>query len=106
MGENEHTGPDTFEVEGLLNINENKSGVLLDPSRGGQTTPSDPFFPKELIRRFKLKRGSFIRADSVQNPNCPSPKVRYIHSVDGLSLADRKRLFRFDQLTSIQPPEN
>ena len=29
----------------------------------------------------------------------------FIHSVDGLSLKDRKTLFRFDQLTTIQPKE-
>ena len=57
MSENEHTESDALQVEGLLDINENKSGVLLDPSRGGKTTPNDPFLPKELIRRFKLKRG-------------------------------------------------
>ena len=105
MSENEHTESNTLPVEGILDINENKSGVLLDPTRGGKTTPSDPFLPKELIRRFKLKRGSFIKADGVQHSNRPSPKVRFIHSVDGLSLNDRKALFRFDQLTTIQPKE-
>ena len=79
--------------------------VLLDPARGGKTTPNDPFLPKELIRRFKLKRGAYIQADGVQNANRPSPKVRFIHTVDGLSLKDRKSLFRFDQLTTIQPKE-
>ena len=105
MSENEHTESNTLPIEGILDINENKSGVLLDPARGGKTTPNDPFLPKELIRRFKLKRGSFIQADGVQNQNRPSPKVRFIHTVDGLSLKDRKALFRFDQLTTIQPKE-
>ena len=45
-----------LEVEGILDLNENKTGVLLETSRGGKTTPLDPFVPKELIRRFKLKR--------------------------------------------------
>ena len=105
MSENERTESDALQVEGLLDIIENKSGVLLDPARGGKTTPNDPFLPKELIRRFKLKRGSFIQADAIQNPNRPSPKVRFIHTVDGLSIKDRKSLFRFDQLTTIQPKE-
>ena len=69
MSENERTESDALQVEGLLDIIENKSGVLLDPARGGKTTPNDPFLPKELIRRFKLKRGSFIQADAIQNPN-------------------------------------
>ena len=95
MSENERTESDALQVEGLLDIIENKSGVLLDPARGGKTTPNDPFLPKELIRRFKLKRGSFIQADAIHNPNRPSPKVRFIHTVDGLSIKDRKSLFRF-----------
>ncbi|NDG99569.1 MAG: transcription termination factor Rho, partial [Opitutae bacterium] len=105
MSENEQTESDTLQVEGILDILENKSGVLLDPARGGKTTPNDPFLPKELIRRFKLKKGSLIKADGIIHSNRPSPKVRFIHSVDGLSLADRKALFRFDQLTTIQPKE-
>ncbi|NDH16298.1 MAG: transcription termination factor Rho, partial [Opitutae bacterium] len=105
MSENEQTESDTLQVEGILDILENKSGVLLDPARGGKTTPNDPFLPKELIRRFKLKKGSLIKADGIKHSNRPSPKVRFIHSVDGLSLADRKALFRFDQLTTIQPKE-
>ena len=44
MSENEHTESNTLPIEGILDINENKSGVLLDPARGGKTTPNDPFF--------------------------------------------------------------
>jgi len=52
MSENQSTESGALQVEGLLDITENKSGVLLDPARGGKTTPNDPFLPKELIRRF------------------------------------------------------
>ena len=71
----------------------------------GKTTPTDPFVSKELIRRFKLKKGSIITADSIPDKNRPNPKVRFIHKVDGMSLNDRKQQFRFDQLTTIQPKE-
>tara|TARA_Y200000002_G_scaffold325953_1_gene288311 strand:- start:5 stop:1141 length:1137 start_codon:yes stop_codon:yes gene_type:complete len=103
MSNNEQASQDLLEVEGILELNENKTGVLLDPERGGKTTPLDPFVPKELIRRFKLKKGSVIKADAVPDKNRPNPKVRFIHTVDGLSIKDRKQQFRFDQLTTIQP---
>lgn len=103
MSDNEQTSQNLLEVEGILELNENKTGVLLDPERGGKTTPLDPFVPKELIRRFKLKKGSVIKADAVPDKNRPNPKVRFIHTVDGLSIKDRKQQFRFDQLTTIQP---
>ncbi len=105
MSETNSTAPETIEVEGLLDINENKSGILLDPKRGGKTTPHDPFVPRELIRRFKLKKGSVIKADAIPDKIRPNPKVRFIHEADGVSLNDRKKLFRFDQLTTIQPRE-
>ena len=103
MSDNEQASQNLLEVEGILELNENKTGVLLDPERGGKTTPLDPFVPKELIRRFKLKKGSVIKADAVPDKNRPNPKVRFIHTVDGLSIKDRKQQFRFDQLTTIQP---
>ena len=75
---------------------------MLDPARGGSTTPNDPS-AKELVRRFKLKRGAYIQADGA-NANAPAQGSVYSH-MDGLSLKDRKSLFRFDQLTTIQPKE-
>ena len=78
--------------------------MCCSPNRGGKTTPHDPFVPKELVRRFKLKRGSIIRADASFDKEEPL-KVQYVHSVDGLPIHERKKLFRFDQLTTIQPKE-
>ena len=105
MSENDHADQNLLQVEGILDLNENKTGVLLDPSRGGKTTPLDPFVPKELIRRFKLKKGSVLKADAIPDKNRPNPKVRFIHTVDGFTIKDRKQQFRFDQLTTIQPKE-
>ena len=51
-----------IEVSGILEILENKTGQLIDPSRNGKTKPDDPFVPRELIKRFKLNQGSFIEA--------------------------------------------
>ena len=105
MSEDISQAPETIEVEGLLILNDNKSGSLLDPKRGGKTTPHDPFVPRELIKRFKLKKVSFIKADAIPDKARPNPKIRFIHEVDGVALNDRKKLFRFDQLTTIQPKE-
>ena len=105
MSEHVQTDQNLLKVEGILELNENKTGVLLDPKRGGKTTPTDPFVPKELIRRFKLKKGSIITADSIPDKNRPNPKVRFIQQVDGMSLQERKKQFRFDQLTTIQPKQ-
>mgnify|MGYP001196022245 CR=1 FL=1 len=105
MSENISPGPESLQVEGMLDLNESKAGILLDTSRGGKTSPLDPFVPRELVRRFKLKKGSLISADANPDKTRPNPKVRFIHSVDGYPLNERKKLFRFDQLTTIQPRE-
>ena len=105
MSEEKNNAPEPEQVEGMLDLVENKAGVLLDPNRGGKTTPHDPYVPKELVRRFKLKRGSIIRADAFSDNKRPNPKVKFVHTIDGLTIPDRKKLYRFDQLTTIQPKE-
>jgi transcription termination factor Rho len=99
------TPPESIMVEGVLDITNNKTGVLLDPNRGGKTRPTDPFVPRELIRRFKLKQGSLITASATPDNRFPNPKVRYIEKVDGMDLEERRRMPDFLQLTTITPNE-
>ncbi len=105
MSENNSPPQDLIQVEGILEPTDNKSGILLDLSRGGKTTPHDPFVPRELLRRFKLRKGSHLTANAVSDNKYGNPKVRFIETVDGLSVKERKNQFRFDQLTTIQPKE-
>jgi transcription termination factor Rho len=105
MSENNNPPQDLIQVEGILEPTENKSGILLDLSRGGKTTPHDPFVPRELLRRFKLRKGSHLTANAASDNKYGNPKVRFIETVDGLSIKERKIQFRFDQLTTIQPKE-
>ena len=105
MSENNSPPQDLIQVEGILEPTENKSGILLDLSRGGKTTPHDPFVPRELLRRFKLRKGSHLTANAASDNKYGNPKVRFIETVDGLSINERKIQFRFDQLTTIQPKE-
>lgn len=92
-------------VSGILEVLQNNTGQLLDPERNGKTRPTDPFVPRELIKRFKLKPGSFIEAQAMQNDRFPNPKVRFIDKVDGIALEDRKGRFAFQQMVSVAPDE-
>jgi transcription termination factor Rho len=105
MSENNNPPQGLIQVEGILEPTENKSGILLDLSRGGKTTPHDPFVPRELLRRFKLRKGSHLTANAASDNKYGNPKVRFIETVDGLSIKERKIQFRFDQLTTIQPKD-
>ena len=65
--ETEKPKDNEIEVSGILEILQNKTGQLIDPARNGKTKPSDPFVPRELIKRFKLKKGNFIEAKALHN---------------------------------------
>lgn len=94
-----------IEVTGILELLQNKTGQLIDPTRNGKTKPSDPFVPRELIKRFKLKQGNRVLAKAQHNPRHPNPKVHFIDEVDGLKIDQRKGHYSFQQLTSIPPEE-
>ena len=93
------------EVTGILELLPNKTGQLIDPTRNGKTKPSDPFVPRELIKRFKLKQGNLIKAKAFHNTKPPNPKVRCIDTVDDATMEERKGRYSFQQLTSIPPEE-
>jgi transcription termination factor Rho len=100
---------ETIRVEGVLDIDVQRggNGQLLDLNRGGKRRPSDPFVPKELIRRFKLRGGSMIGGTAFPpDGRFPNPKMRFIETVDGVPLEDRRGKFEFTTLTTISPNQH
>jgi len=96
---------DSVQVEGIFEPQQNKTGQLLDPERNGKTRPTDPFVPKELVRRFKLKKGNYIVGKAQHDSRFTNPKVRFIDTVDDKTVDERKKLLSFQQLTTITPNE-
>jgi transcription termination factor Rho len=97
---------ETIHVEGVLDVDLQRggNGQLLDLNRGGKRRPTDPFVPKELIRRFKLRTGSMIGGTAFPpDGRFPNPKMRFIETVDGVALEDRRARFDFPTLTTISP---
>jgi transcription termination factor Rho len=97
------TARNQVQVKGILEPDRNKCGSLLDPSRNGKTRPTDPFLPRELLHRFKLKRGSMIEGQALHDDRFQNPKVRFVDKVDGLGLEERRKLLDFTQLTTVSP---
>ena len=111
--ENAQTAPaaqapaqEILHVQGILDVDNNKNGVLIDPERCGKTRPTDPFVPRELIRRFKIKQGSLVTATATPDPRFPNPKIKFIETLDGLSLEERRTVPDFTQFTTITPNEH
>ena len=99
----------TIRVEGVLDIDLQRggNGQLIDIGRGGKRRPTDPFVPKELIRRFKLKSGSMIGGTAFPpDGRFPNPKMRFIETVDGVPLDERRAKFDFTTLTTISPNQH
>lgn len=92
-------------VAGILELTGGKTGQLLDPERNGKPRNTDPFVSKELIRRFKLKEGSWIEGFAQHDDRYPNPKVRYIEKIDGLTVDARRMAPRFPDLTTLTPRE-
>ncbi len=99
----------TIRVEGVLDIDLQRggNGQLIDLARGCKRRPTDTFVPKELIRRFKLRAGSMIGGTAFPpDGRFPNPKMRFIESVDGVPLEDRRARFEFTTLTTISPNQH
>jgi transcription termination factor Rho len=93
----------TIRVEGILDIDASRNGQLLDLAKHGKRRPTDPFVPRELVRRFKLNQGSIITATATPDERFPNPKVRFIEKVDGMDLEARRKAIDFANLTTITP---
>ncbi len=104
MSESQHKS-DEVSVEGVLEILKNKTGQLLQPAHNGRQRPDDPFVPKEVIRRFKLKQGSWLGGKAQHDGRFPNPKFRFIENIDGDPIDERRRRFAFNQLTTVTPDE-
>src|SRR6202142_4151911 len=99
----------TIHAEGILAIHVTKggNGQLLDMSKAGKRRPTDTFVPKELIRRFKLKAGSLIGGTAFPpEGRFPNPKMRFIETVDGLPLEERRGRLDFAELTTVPPDKH
>ena len=87
-----------------IDLQRGGNGQLLDLSRGGKRRPSDTFVPKELIRRFKLRTGSMIGGTAFPaDGRFLNPKMRFIETVDGVPLEDRRQRWDYTTLTTVSP---
>ena len=97
------TGGETIRVIGILEPANNKTGQLLDPTKNGKKRPTDTFVPRELIRRFKLSKGSLVEGQAVQDSRFPNPKLKFVERVDGMPVEERKHCIPFTQLITVAP---
>jgi transcription termination factor Rho len=99
----------TIHVEGVLDIDitQGGNGQLLDMAKNGKRRPSDTFVPKELIRRFKLKPGMMVGGTAYPaEGRFPNAKMKYIETLDGVPLEERRSKWEFAALTTVSPDKH
>ena len=92
-------------VAGVLVVDEHSNGALRSPARCGKSYPTDPFVGKDLIKRFKMKTGSWVEGKAQRNVGAAESKLSYVDGIDGVNPNERHRRPQFQQLTSIAPNE-
>ena len=92
--------PEEFVVEGILVLDAKGNGSLRSPRRRGKAFPTDPFIPKEIVKRFKMKTGSWIVAKAQQKKGHANAKISYVESIDGINPNERHRRPQFQNLTA------
>ncbi|MDR3229525.1 MAG: transcription termination factor Rho [Puniceicoccales bacterium] len=90
-------------VEGIFEPDKKENGVLVATKRGGRPRPTDPFVARDIAKRYRLKRGSYIVGKAIHDPRLSSTKLRDVETVDGLPPEARARCLAFTQLTSVAP---
>jgi transcription termination factor Rho len=96
-------------VEGVLDIDVAKggNGQLLDLGKNGKRRPTDTFVPKELIRRFRLRPGMLVGGTAFPpEGRYPNPKMRFIETLDGLPLEERRSRLEFTAFTTVSPDKH
>lgn len=95
----------TLDVEGILASTPTKSGQLVPTTSEGHFSETDPYVPRELIRRFRLRVGTYLKGEAYCNENHTNPKVHYVHTADEIALPERKQVLDFDKCTTATPKE-
>ena len=90
-------------VAGVLVTDEFSNGTLRSPARCGKSYPTDPFVGKDLIKRFKMRTGSWVEGKAQRNVGSTASKLTFVDAIDGANPVERHRLPQFQQLTSIAP---
>ncbi|MFM8413648.1 MAG: transcription termination factor Rho [Planctomycetota bacterium] len=90
-------------ASGVLEMHPNGYGFLRSPDNNYTRERTDPFVPAQMIDRYRLREGVFIKALVQPGRRQQGPRVREIEQVEGMPPDDYTNVKTFDQLTPINP---
>jgi transcription termination factor Rho len=88
---------------GVLEMHPNGYGFLRSADNNYVRERTDPFVPAQMIDRYRLREGVFIKAQVQPGRRQQGPRVREIDEVEGMPPDDYSNVKTFDQLTPINP---
>ena len=88
---------------GVLEMHPNGYGFLRSAENNYVRERTDPFVPAQMIDRYRLREGVFIKALVQPGRRQHGPRVREIEEVEGMRPDDYPNVKTFDQLTPINP---
>jgi transcription termination factor Rho len=88
---------------GVLEMHPNGYGFLRSPDNNYVRERTDPFVPAQMIDRYRLREGVFIKGQVQPGRRQQGPRVREIEEVEGMPPDDYANVKTFDQLTPINP---
>jgi transcription termination factor Rho len=81
----------------------NGYGFLRSAETNYNRERTDPFVPAQMIERYRLREGVYLKALVQPGRRQQGPRVREIEQVEGLPPDDYINVKTFDQLTPINP---
>jgi transcription termination factor Rho len=88
---------------GVLEMHPNGYGFLRSAENNYVRERTDPFVPAQLIDRYRLREGVYLKALVQPGRRQQGPRVREIEEVEGMPPDDYVNVKSFDQLTPINP---
>jgi len=88
---------------GVLEMHPNGYGFLRCPEKNYVRERTDPFVPAQMIERYRLREGVFVKAQVQAGRRQQGPRVREIEEVEGMPPDNYADVKTFDQLTPINP---
>jgi transcription termination factor Rho len=93
-------------VAGIFEIESGgKFGNLIDGRHFGKVQREDPYVARDMLTRYRLRRGMFLEAKMLKRSDYPNPRVMEIEKIDGLAPAMRMELPKFEDRISLAPDQ-
>jgi len=89
------------ESEGLVEISPKGFGFLREKRRGFQQSPDDVFVTPEIVRKFGLRDGLWVKCISKQGVR--GPQLVELLEINNVSPEEYTQLPYFEELTAINP---